>query len=295
METSRGIIFDTTMYAAFIGAIVSFAIWVITFGSERIIVLGQRRSEHKSRLTFLSFLLLGAVSYANRQNKILVDYITQFRNSDNLDYQPLKVTPNPDSQTISNKLDQEEYFSSYIRVFSKKSSAIKAFKNIFSTCNYLYLQQEVLITMSNKFYDVEVVVSKAFAAAMQKALNRIGEEMSNKTIDVVTKQFLELATIQFEKYSTQRKSRSDMAGAMNFYIVPMIEGSIAKYQQSNLATEITFMLLEAKAVFDQALLNRAGYVSELAFMYNNMLEATKSLSEAAMPLIEKYIPEEKEQ
>jgi hypothetical protein len=291
LETVRNIDLDTTMYAAFIGAAVSFIVWAITVGSDRLFHYIQRRSEHRSNLTFLSFLLMGAITYANRQNRILRDYISQF-DSFKIDYEPLSVTPNPDAGTISERIDQEKYFAAYIKVFSKKRDSIHAFKNFFTTNNYLKIQLDRLIAMSNSFYEDEVKNLKAFSDAMQQGLYKVGQAFHDPANDDLTKEFILFASNQFQIYSAKRTSRGDFGAAMTLYVEPMMQAFMNKYHKSNTAIEISIYINEAKSIFEVITLNRKNYRNELAFLYNNLIAASKSLQEDSIPLIKKYIPDQ---
>lgn len=280
---------DTTMYAAFIGAVVSFIVWALTIITEGLRKRSERKRINKSNLTFLSSLLLGAISTSNQQNKLLKEYIEQFNDVDN-DYSPLHSLPNPDLKTISEKIDQEKYFNSYLDIFKNNRLNIERFKIVFSTAYFLDIQYQKMGEMSNKFYDYEHLELNRFANTFQSALNEIGK-LPHMELDNVSTAFFQDATNQMEIYSKTRESRADFRAALDAFILPFLSTIALKYSTLELAIEIGAQLHSAKSISEKVRLHRLSYQAEMSFVFNTLLEAVNELKSNSMILIEKFTPE----
>ncbi len=284
----KNLSWDTTMYSAIIAAVVSFLVWWLTVYNEKKNKKKDQKRLDESNLTFLSFLLIGAISTNNRQLEVLKDYIESLTEL-NSEYEPLGLLPNPDLQTISERIDQEKYFASYINVYQKSVGELERFKNIFTSIYFLHLQLGKLHQMTDAYYQDlsrdQTELSRLFSYSQQE-ISKLALAPTTPEIAM----FLSIAGNHHNNYKNARTSPADFNAALEKFIKPMQAEIVSNFTELEFAQSIALALHSTNQQPEKIGIKKKGYTDEIIQVYNGMAITHKGLRDDAIPIIEQYTP-----
>ena len=132
---------------ALIGALAAWFVFFKQIVNDKKNEKKAKKEDIKNKLTYFSMIVNNAIENSKGQNENISLLITEITNS-GINFVSLPKHPTYDLKIISEKIDIEDYFLSYLKFYSKKNkmSNLNEFKEIIDSCGII---NDIFIQITN--------------------------------------------------------------------------------------------------------------------------------------------------
>ena len=269
--------FDTDFIKDIIGALIgtgtALLVFYLTIKRETKKVKQKEIENNENRIKRFNYLLESSSKHI--KNTILnLEKNIQEIEADNLNFHLIVINPNNSLSRLSELINNEKHFFSYIEVYGSES--IKNHSEISNLIDFFSSQIDQLFIIKEKSQNFDYQRKVRYTNLIRETTNHIGWASSQTKI-ITEPDIQELGTM-IKNFNKNTTDQSDLEGFYQ-YIRKAFKEVLIKYIHIPIISEKLLVFKEASNLFIEIKNQNKHHGAELNQILNNMKENSKLLDE----------------